>query len=345
MRTPNTGKPSGNKDHRAGPSVNQPSRRDFLKVGGLSLVGFSLVGCGQGPGPFPSDSIKVIVPYGAGGGTDLEARSIAPFLQRHLGVSIIVENQPGADGRLGVNYFVRQEADGYTLAVYGIPSIILGELLYDTPYKVRDFTHIYAWIRENQVLVAAPGKWNDFDHFLQQGRQEKLSSGVPYLTSSSRLAGLVLERTAGVEFNWIPFGSSSSALAAVLGGHVDFSITAATSSLSLVQSDKLDALLVFAEERDPAYPNVPTPLEAGHSVHAMPIVRGAVAPPGLAEDRQRILEQGFESAVHDPDFLAQAAKAQVPVHPISSTEYRKLVENYYQDIEEYRDLLLTQAGQ
>ncbi|MEE8587070.1 MAG: tripartite tricarboxylate transporter substrate binding protein, partial [Acidobacteriota bacterium] len=318
-------------------------RRDVIKWG-AALFASGFAGC-RPEGPFPSAPIKLLVPYGSGGGTDLEARAIAPYVQKQLDTPIIVENQAGADGRLGLSRFAREASDGYKLAVYGIPSIILGEMLFDTPYKVRDFSHIYAWIRENQVLVTLKSRWGNLDSFLDEARRRKLSAGVTYLTSASRLAGLALAQEAKLQFSWIPFGSTGSSLAALLGGHVDFCISAATSCLSLVESGRISPILVFSEEKDPIYPDVPIPVERGYSLASIPIVRGVVAPPHLDADRQELLEKAFAAAAADPEFLAQAKKSNTPVTPMDSREYRQVVDSYYQKIDQYKELLLQKSEQ
>ena len=319
-----------------------PGRRGFLQLGAGAALGVGLAGCGK-EGPFPSNPIRMIVPYGAGGGTDLEARSIAPYLRKQLGVPVIVENQPGADGRVALSRFARLEPNGYTIAVYGIPSMILGEVLNDASYHIRDFTHLYAWIQEPQVLVVSAGRWSDFNAFSNEARAKRHSAGVTYLTSASRLAGLAMTRSTGIEFTWVPFGASGAAVAALLGGHVDFCITALRSSLSLVEAGQLEALLVFAKERNPTLPNVPVPPEFDLSMLALPIVRGAVAPAGLDPAVLSLLEAGFAGAVKDPEFLAKAEKSRIPIYPKPAADYARLVEEYYEAIEAYRDDLEKQG--
>lgn len=316
------------------------ARRRFLEVGAGAALSLGLAGCRES-GPFPSGPIRMVVPYGAGGGTDLEARAIAPYLQRYLGVSITVENQAGADGRLALSRFARQPPDGYTIAVYGVPSMILGEVLGDASYQVRDFTHLFAWIRESQVLVTAPDRWPDFAAFLAEARRVPLTAGVPYLTSSSRLAGLAMTRATGAEFTWVPFGSANGALAALLGGHVDLCIPALGSCHSLVEAGSLEALLVFSDERDEAYPEAPTPAEFDLALPALPIVRGAVAPAGLDPTVHARLEQAFADAAADPEFLEEAARTRTPVHPLPAEAYLEQVERYYAAIAEYDPAALT----
>ena len=319
---------------------NRWPRRDFLKVGVGAFVGSASLGCSGDDGPFPSKPIKIVVPYGSGGGTDLETRALAPYLRQQLGVPIMIENQPGADGRLALSRFALETPDGYTLAVYGIPSIILAEVLFDTPYSVGDFSHIYAWVRESQTLVVKSGRWRNFDAFLSEARRGRLSAGTTYLTSSGRLAGLVLEQEADLEFSWIPFGSNGAALGALLGAHVDFCITASTTCLPLVQSGDLQPLLVFSENQDHIYPETPTPRDLGYSLSGIPIVRGVVGPPGLEPARLNRLEEAFARAVADPGFVTDAAATNTPLQPMSATAYREQVDFYYDEIELYKDILV-----
>jgi len=320
-----------------------PHRRDLLKRWMGAALMPALTACRRAGGRFPTQSVRLVVPYSVGSGTDSEARAIAPHVRVHLGVPVIVDNQPGADGRVALSQFARTRPDCYRLAFYGIPSMILGELLYQVPYRIRDFTHIFSWIRESQVLVVRSGSWVDTASFLAEAKRRRLTGGVPYLTSAGRLAGLLLAREARLRCGWIPFAGSNAAMAALLGGHVDFCITATMSCLALVRAGKLKPTLVFAEARDAAYPDVPTPAELGYRMPALPIVRGVVAPQGAEMHDVRVIEEAFLRATRDPEFLRQSAKTGTPVFPTLSSEYRQQVESYYQVIEPLRGLLLEEA--
>ena len=312
-------------------------RRDLLRASAGSSLASALVACRRAGGEYPSRSIRLLVPFTVGSGTDREARDIAPYLRSQLRVPVVVENEAGAGGSTAMSRLARAEPDCYLLAYYGIPSMILTELLSKVPYRIRDFNHIFAWIRENLILVTRPGRWANFDSFLAEGRRRPLTASVPYLTSTGRLAGVLLARETGLRCRWIPFGGSNAALAALLGGHVDFSIPVTASCLPAVRAGELAPLLLFAETRDAMYPDVPTPAELGYRVPALPIIRGVVAPPERAAQRLRVLEQAFLRATRDPAFLRHARQTGTPVFPLSSAEYRREVESCYRIMEPLRD--------
>ena len=313
-------------------------RRDFLKrPAGICLMPV-LAACRRARGVFPSDSIHLLIPFTVGSGTDREARDIIPYLRPRLQVPVVVENAPGADGSMAMSRLARADPNCYLLAYYGIPSMILTELASKARYRVRDFSHIFGWIRENLLLVTRADKWHDLASFLAEGRRRRLTAAVPSLNSTGRLAGLLLARETGMRCGWIPFGGSNAALAALLGGHVDFSVAVTATCLPLVHSGRLRPMLVFADERDAMCPDAPTPAELGYRVPGLPVLRGVAAPPGAPAARLRLLEEAFRSAVSDPGFLEQAKRTGTPVLPMSAAEYRKEVESYYRMIEAMRDL-------
>jgi tripartite-type tricarboxylate transporter receptor subunit TctC len=317
-------------------------RRELLQLcTGVSLI--STATCRSRSEKFPSQPIRLMVPYTIGSGTDQEARMLAPYLRPYLGVPVILENEAGADGRIGLARFARADPDGYRLAFYGIPSMILGELLSDVPYRIRDFQHIFAWIRENQVLVFRPESWDDFTSFEREARGRWVNGGVPYLTSAGRLAGLLLAEKAGLRCRWIPFGGSNAALTALLGGHIDFCIATSSACLSLVRSGRLRSALVFADARDHNHPAVPIPTELGYIIPSLPIIRGVAAPHGVAEQVVRSLEAGFERATQNQDFVENSRQAEMPLFPTPSARYREQVEAYYQLIDPFKDLLKREA--
>jgi tripartite-type tricarboxylate transporter receptor subunit TctC len=318
-------------------------RRELLSGSVSACLAPGLAACRRAAGVYPSHPIRLLVPFTVGSGTDREARDVVQYLRPHLRVPVVLENEAGADGSTAISRLARAIPDCYLLAYYGIPSMILTEVLSDVPYRIRDFSHIFAWIRESLVLVVRPGRWASFDSFLAEGRRRRLTAAVPYLTSTGRLAGLLLARETGLRCGWIPFGGSNAALAAVLGGHVDFSIAVTATCLPPVRAGELAPVLIFADTRDAMYPNVPTPAELGYRVPALPIVRGVVAPPGAAAQPLRVLEQAFFRATQDPAFLRHARQTGTPVFPLSSAAYRREVETCYHIVEPLRRLMLEDA--
>ena len=233
---------------------------------------------------FPKKPIKLIATADPGGGEDTEARGIAPYLQKQLGVNVMVENQGGAGGKIAFERFQKTDPDGYSLIVSTFPKSVIIEYMGKTNYRTKDFTPVYAWALSNQLLVVHADTWKTFDEFLKAGRAKPLSGGLSGRGSTTHLAGLVAMDELDIKANWVPYEGSAGSVAALAGKHLDFTICLSTSATSLIQAGKLRPLLLFADERDPYLPDVPIPKELGFNVTSMPALRGAEAP---SEDPSR----------------------------------------------------------
>jgi tripartite-type tricarboxylate transporter receptor subunit TctC len=289
---------------------------------------------------FPKKPIKIIVTADAGGGEDTEARGIAPYLQKHLGVNILIENQPGAGGKIAFEKFQRSEPDGYTLITYTFPkSIIIEYLDKTTRYRTRDFTPVFAWSRSNQLLIRHADSWKSFDEFLKAARAKTLSGGLSGRGSTTHLAGLLAIEELGIKVNWVPYEGSAGSLAALAGRHLDFTIALATSAVSLIRAGKLRPLLLLSDKRDPFLPDVPIPKDLGYDITSLPAIRGVEAPPHTPPAIVKVLEEAFSKAVKEPEYLEWAKKRQMVLHPLGAQEFAKVVEQTYPKVEKFQTML------
>ena len=164
---------------------------------------------------FPKKPIKLIVTADIGGGEDNEARAIAPFLEKYLGVNVTIENQAGAGGKIAFERFQKTEPDGYTLITYTFPKSIIIEYMTKTNYRTKDFTPIYAWSRSNHLLVVHTDTWETLDEFIMAGKTRNLSGGLPGRGTPSQLAGLETVDKLGIKVNWVPYDGAAGSLAAL----------------------------------------------------------------------------------------------------------------------------------
>lgn len=290
------------------------------------------------PADFPKKPIRFIVPYSVGSGIDINARGIAPYLEKHLGVTVLIDNRPGADGRIGVNEAWKASPDGYTLINPAMPIPIINEKLYQVNYKTREFTHIFAWSTDNIALVVNSETWKTLEEFIAAAQAKTLSCGITGIASVSQIAGLSLGDAANFKpVNWVPFTGGAETMTSLAGKHIDFGITTTSSARALVDAGKLRPLLIFANEKDPMFPNAPLPKEIGLNLTAMPTVRGAMAPPGLSPQIVNILEQAFAKAIQEPDFLAWAQKVRVHISPINHDQYLAYTLSVEKEIVKYLD--------
>ena len=299
------------------------------------LMALSLYGEASLAATFPDKPIKLISNFPPGSGIDIEARAIAPYLQKHLGVSVTVENVAGADGKIGLSRLWKTEPNGYTLIMHSTSMSIIVERLSNPEYQITGFTPIFSWSRTNQVLVVNTANWKNLDEFVKGARERTLSVGMSGRGSVSHLMGLMFVDGLGLKVNWVPFDGGGEALTALAGKHVDFVTVAATSALPLVKAGKLRAILTFGDSRDPGFPETPIPKEAGYPMTMISLVRGMDGPPKLPEPIVRVIEEAFEKAIKEPDFLIWAQKRMMEIVPLRHEAYQKVIMDQQKLVEKY----------
>ncbi|MDI6756371.1 MAG: tripartite tricarboxylate transporter substrate binding protein [Thermodesulfobacteriota bacterium] len=301
------------------------------------LLVFFAIPCAQSA-DFPKKPVKIITTAAAGGGEDTEARGIAPYLEKHLGVNIMVENQPGAGGKIAFEKFQRTEPDGYSLITYTFPKSIIIEYMDKVNYRTRDYTSIFAWSRSNQLLVGHADTWKTFDEFLKAAKAKTLAGGLSGRGSTTHLAGLVAVDELGIKVNWVPYEGAAGSVAALAGKHLDFTICLATSALPLIQAGKLRPLLMFSDKRDPYFPDVPIPKDLGFDITSLPAIRGVQAPPNTPASIVKVLEEACSKAIKDPAFVEFAKNRKMVIHPLQAQEFGKIVVEAYPKVEKFKEM-------
>lgn len=289
---------------------------------------------------YPTKPITIIVPFTAGGSTDIAVRRIAPYVGKYLKTSIIIENLPGADGAIGYNKGYSAKVDGYTLLASNTLPLILTEFSRETKFKTLEFKPIFAYARDSMILVVHPDFSKSFEEFVKTGRTQTVKVGTTGGATTTGLMGILLAEELGLKVNWIPFGGGAESLTTLAGKHIDAVFSITTSALSLTKAGKIRPLAVFSEKRNPQFPEVPVPKELGVDITLLFNHTGIVGPPGLPEDIIKILEQAFTRAIEDPEYLEKTKElATSDLVPLSSKEYRKEFERLYALAEKYRKYL------
>jgi tripartite-type tricarboxylate transporter receptor subunit TctC len=292
---------------------------------------------------YPSKSITVIVPFSAGGSTDIAFRGIAPYIEKYLKTSIVVENVPGADGIIGYSRGYSAKPDGYTLTAVNTLPLLLAELSRDTKYKSDEFKPIYAFATGSMILVVYPEFCKDFGEFVKIGRSQTIKVGTTGAATTTGLMGILLEEELGLKVNWIPYGGGSESLASLAGKHIDavFSMTASAQSLS--KAGKIRPLAVFSEKRNPKYPDVPVPKELGTDIPLLNNLTGIVGPPGLPDDKVATVAAAAAKAVQDPGYLEWLNKAATTeLTPMDPQEFKKEFERLSALTQKYKKYLKQQ---
>lgn len=263
---------------------------------------------------WPDDKpIELSVGFAAGGGTDLLARKLAPFIQRRLGkgAQIVVINKPGASGELSNAYVAKSKPDGYTLGVVNSPAFQYLPLTRKTQYQLDDFQLIARVVDDPTVLVAKEdSKVDSLKTVIGISKQTPgvLSVGHNGEGSNGDLVLQSLRRVTGIELNSIPYKGTGVQKTDVLGGHVALGTMSAAEVPEIHKGGKgpLKAIVQFTPKRSDALPDVPTAIESGVNI-LMSSERGIAVPKGTDPAIVKKLEQAVSESLRDPEFLATAA--------------------------------------
>jgi tripartite-type tricarboxylate transporter receptor subunit TctC len=276
---------------------------------------------------FPTRPIKVLATHGPGSTVDLCIRMLAPYFQKHVGVSVVVENMAGAAGRVMRSNLYKEQPDGYTLGITGMPSIQLGELLYKPAYKTMDFTFIYNFVGGDYgtIIVAKDSPYKNFKDLVQASQSKPVIIAVAGLGAADHMTCVMLRDKAKVNSKIVPF-SGGDLMMAVLGKQVD---AAVESIASITDRTDVRPLIVFSLSRVPQFPDAPTAKELGYGDLEVAYRNGIIGPPKMAPDRVAILEAALKKAVADPGFVAEAKKGGLGLEPMDSKEYRAAAERIF----------------
>jgi tripartite-type tricarboxylate transporter receptor subunit TctC len=303
------------------------------QLGGLGLLCAALVLARPVPGladDFPSRPITLIVPSPPGGGTDTQARILAPALSQILGQTVVVENRPGASGNIGAQAVARASPDGYTLLAMISSHVTNPSLLKSVPYNIdRDFSMISRTVTVPGVLVGNPAlPANNLNELLTylKANPGKIAYGSAGVGSLSHLIVELFEQSAGVQLLHVPYRGTRPALNDVLSGQVKLMVPDLTIALGQMQSGHLRAFGVTSDKRSAAAPEVPTLAEAGLPGFNAVQWFGLAAPAGTPQAIVRKLFDATVKALNDPDVKAHYLKLAMTPEPSASPEqYTKFV--------------------
>jgi tripartite-type tricarboxylate transporter receptor subunit TctC len=262
---------------------------------------------------FPTRPIRVVVPYAAGGPTDILGRLVAEFLGRDLKQAAFVENKPGAQGAIGAETVARADPDGYTLLVVAGSMIVLNPLLYKTlSYDpARDF-RMLALITEVPVVMevhpSVPAR--TVAEFVAYAKQHpgKLSFGSAGTGGTIHLAGEMFKQMAGIEMTHVPYKGAAPALIDLLAGNIQLMFDSVGTALPSVRSGMLRALGVSSARRISDLPEVPTIAESGYPDYLVSVWFGVAAPARMPDDVAQVLRASLDRAMSDDAFRESLEK-------------------------------------
>jgi len=251
--------------------------------------------------PAAGQTLRIVVPFAAGGGVDQAARVLGEELRQQLNLSVIVENRPGASGTLGAKHVQNAAPDGYTLLFSAATQIMAGHVLKQPPYDPeKDFTPV-ARVGEAPLLLAISPSHagGNLDAVLTQIRQSPnpWTAAIPAIGAPSHLATLLLAQRSKTTFSLIPYKGTQPALIDVAGGHVDVLFDSMISMLPMAQSGKVKPIAISSRERSPLAPEIATLSESGLPDFSYASWYGLWAPPATPADRVQALNTAVNKAV------------------------------------------------
>lgn len=283
------------------------NHRMLTSAVGIVAVGLASTGCGGGSGnaeDYPQRPIDYVLPFDAGGESDITARLQQEPLAEELGQQVNVSYQPGGGGALGWSELTRTAPDGYTIMGCNLPHIILQPLLReDAGYETEQLKKVYIFqSTPNALLVPADSDIQNLDDFIAAAEENPggISVGGSGDFTANHMGTLMLGDQAGVDLTYTPFSGTGAAVPALLGGHVD-ALMSYTPQISQL-GDQVRAIAVATEERMPGLDDVPTFAEQGYDI-ADGAYRGVCVPEDTPDEIVQTLADAFEAVNQDPEVV------------------------------------------
>ena len=297
-------------------------RRAVTGAALAALAALALAPAARAQQAYPNRPIRLVVPYPAGGTTDILARLAAMQLGERLGQSVVVDNRAGASGAIGASEVARAAPDGYTLLMatassHGINSALYRKLPYDA---VKDFAPVTLLASTPNIIVvnpAVPARNLRELIALAKAQPGRLNFGSTSLGGSPHMSAELLKMQAGIDIVHVPYKGAAPMLADLLGGQVQIGFDNLPSTINFVNTGKVRAIAVTTPQRWPGAPDIPTVAESGVLGYEVSGWFGLLAPAGTPQAIRDTLQQALAAAVRQPDVAQRMLE--LGAQPIAST--------------------------
>jgi tripartite-type tricarboxylate transporter receptor subunit TctC len=280
---------------------------------------------GDAAGDYPSERIEMVVPYAAGGVGDTNARVLAPCLEQSLGQQILIMNEPGGGGTIGMGEVSRAEPDGYTIAITNVGGSVIAPLLNEgAGYALEDFEHIgLTYELPGVVLVPEASPHQSFDELVSaaQAAPNSLTMAMGDATSVYVLQMRALMESSDLPFNLVPSESNNGPLTALLGNNAAAVFAGATPDyLQLIDQGKARPVAVGSAERLDYLPDVPTLDELGYDATQGTTFFAMSVPAGVPDDVKSTLSAALEECLTSEEVIETLGDDYVPDSFIAGEE-------------------------
>jgi tripartite-type tricarboxylate transporter receptor subunit TctC len=287
------------------------SLQAVLCTGVLAALAIANIGSAQAQ-DYPIRPIKLVVPFGPGGPTDVSARLVAQIAQAELGATIVVENRPGAGGATGSKSVANAEPDGYTLLVGTSATLAVVPALMKNPGydPVKSFAAV-AKVADSTLVLIVPANFpaDSVKEFVAYAKANpgKLSYASAGAGNQTQLLAELFKAKAGIEAVHIPYKSGAEMVTAVLSEQVQMSFPDVSILIPLIREHKVKALAVSSAQRHPALPEVPTMTESGIPDFVLTFWSGVVAPAGTPAAIVTKLNAAIDKGLRSPEVQQKLA--------------------------------------
>ena len=275
---------------------------------------------------YPNKPIRIVVPYAAGGTSDILARQIGPKLSEAWSQPVVIENRTGANGNVGADYVAKSAPDGYTLLLTDLGGLVISASVYPKlPFNPsKDFTPVVMVSYSPHVLAVNPAvQVKDVKELIAMAKAHpgKLNFAISGIGGAPQLAGIEFAQRTGVDWTYIPYKGGADAVTAVVGGQAHVLFNGMLATWPAVTGGRLRALAISSAQRVPAAPDTPTVAEQGLPGFETGSYQGVVGPAGIprevaaklnaelakalnaAEMKERFAKQGTEVRTGTPESL------------------------------------------
>ncbi|KQP09082.1 tripartite tricarboxylate transporter substrate binding protein [Pseudorhodoferax sp. Leaf265] len=315
------------------PAIRRPGakRRLVLIASAVTALGSSLASNpAAAQAAWPARPIRLIVPFPAGGGTDLIAREVANKVATSSGWSIIIDNKPGSGGNLGVDAAAKAPADGYTLVLGQTSNLAINPTLYPKlPYKPEKDLDAIGLVAQAPlvVVVAADSPYKTLADVVAAAKAKP--DALNYASSGNgtvaHLAAEQLQKAAGVKFTHVPYKGAAQGSTDLIGGQIQMYVSSVPTLIGYIKNGKMRALAVTSAQRTDDLPNVPTVAESGYKGFEAVTWFGVAGPDGLPKDVIAKLNTAFNQALQDPEVKAKLAAQGADVRSGTPEQFAALV--------------------
>src|SRR3954470_2888543 len=280
---------------------------------------------------YPNRPIRLIVPYAAGGPSDVQARIVGEYLGRVLKQSVVIDNRAGAQGAIGIEAAARSDPDGYTLLFSAASVFVLNPLLYKklSYDPAKDFRVLAVVTDQPAILEINPSvPARTVAELVAYAKQNpgKLNFGSAGTGGSAHLAGEMFRQMAGIDMVHIPYKGMAPALTDLLSGNIQVLFDSLGTALPPIKAGLLRPLAVGSAQRLPQLPDLPTVAESGYPDYDTSTWYGIAAPSNLPDDILQKLKASLDRAMSDDVFRASLDKIGfMPLRPKSQPEIEKFV--------------------